>query len=59
LLQAIREKKALTDEIKDDLEQALKDFKDRWTEQTAVAARTASTVASTQATGAQTTAAGA
>ncbi len=58
LLQAIREKKALTDEIKADLEQALKDFKDRWTEETNVAARPANTVAPTQATG-QTTAAGA
>jgi F-type H+/Na+-transporting ATPase subunit alpha len=41
LLQNIREKKALTDEIKADLEQALKDFKDRWTEETKVAAQPA------------------
>jgi F-type H+-transporting ATPase subunit alpha len=52
LLSAIREKKALTDKIKADLEQALKDFRDRWTEDTAVAARLATTVASTQAAGA-------
>ena len=31
LLQAIREKKAITDEIKADLQQALSDFKDRFT----------------------------
>jgi F-type H+/Na+-transporting ATPase subunit alpha len=32
LLQNIREKKSLTDEIKADLQQALRDFKDRWRE---------------------------
>jgi F-type H+/Na+-transporting ATPase subunit alpha len=32
LLQSIREKKNLTDEIKSDLKQALTDFKDRWSE---------------------------
>ncbi len=32
LLQSIREKKSLTDEIKSDLKQALKDFKDIWNE---------------------------
>ncbi len=32
LLQAIREKKSLTDEIKSDLQQVLKDFKDTWNE---------------------------
>ncbi len=32
LLQNIREKKTLTDEIKSDLQQALKDFKDIWNE---------------------------
>jgi F-type H+/Na+-transporting ATPase subunit alpha len=32
LLQDIREKKSLTDEIKADLQQALRDFKDRWNE---------------------------
>ena len=37
VLQAIREKKALTDEIKADLEQVLKDFKERWNEETNVA----------------------
>jgi F-type H+-transporting ATPase subunit alpha len=45
LLQSIREKKAVTDEIKADLEQALKDFRERWTEETKIAARTASAVA--------------
>jgi F-type H+-transporting ATPase subunit alpha len=44
LLQAIREKKAITDEIKADLQQALKDFKDRWNEETNVAANAAATV---------------
>ncbi len=37
LLQAIREKKSLTDEIKSDLEQVLKDFKDNWAEKRASA----------------------
>ncbi|HEY3167580.1 MAG TPA: F0F1 ATP synthase subunit alpha, partial [Candidatus Binatia bacterium] len=38
LLQTIREKKAISDEIKADLEQALTDFKERWAEEaTAVA----------------------
>jgi len=55
LLQSIREKKALTDEIKADMEQALKDFKERWTEETNIAARSAATVAA-QTTGAQTAA---
>jgi len=32
VLQSLREKKAITDEIKKDLEQSLKDFKDRWAE---------------------------
>jgi F-type H+-transporting ATPase subunit alpha len=32
LLNSIREKKSLTDEIKTDLQQALKDFKDMWKE---------------------------
>src|SRR2546422_10496938 len=32
VLQKIREQKAITDEIKMDLEQSLKDFKDRWAE---------------------------
>src|ERR671939_197521 len=31
ILQALREKKAVTDEIQKDLHQSLKDFKDRWT----------------------------
>lgn len=34
LLQNIREQKSLTDEIKSDLQQALKDFKDIWNERT-------------------------
>jgi F-type H+-transporting ATPase subunit alpha len=38
LLQAIREKKAVTDEIKADLQQALGDFKQRWAEEAAAAA---------------------
>jgi len=50
LLQAIREKKALTDEIKNDLEQVMKDFRERWDEETNVSARTASAVPATQAT---------
>ena len=32
LLQSIREKKSLTEEIKKDLKQALSDFKEIWTE---------------------------
>jgi F-type H+-transporting ATPase subunit alpha len=52
LLQAIREKKAVTDEIKADLEQALKDFRERWTEETSIAARPASAAPATQATAA-------
>jgi F-type H+-transporting ATPase subunit alpha len=32
VMQEIREKKAITDEIQKDLEQSLKDFKDRWAE---------------------------
>ncbi|HEX8845741.1 MAG TPA: F0F1 ATP synthase subunit alpha [Pyrinomonadaceae bacterium] len=59
LLQAIREKRTITDEIKAELTQALKDFKERWTEETGVAARPAAGTAATQSTGAQTTAAGA
>ena len=49
LLSAIREKKALTDEIKADLEQAVADFKERWAEETNIAARPATTVASASA----------
>ena len=52
LLQSIREKKALTDDIKADLEQALKDFKERWTEEANVAARPATTVAAPATAGA-------
>jgi F-type H+-transporting ATPase subunit alpha len=37
LLQSIREKKSLTDDIKNDLGQALSDFKDRWSEETKIA----------------------
>src|SRR5215211_3448743 len=40
VLQSIREKKSLTDEIKSDLAQVLRDFKDRWAEETAVARQT-------------------
>jgi F-type H+-transporting ATPase subunit alpha len=39
VLQGIREKKNLTDDIKADLHQVLKDFKERWAEETKVAAR--------------------
>jgi F-type H+/Na+-transporting ATPase subunit alpha len=48
LLQSIRDKKSLTDEIKADLAQALKDFKDRWSEETLIARQPAS-AAPTQA----------
>jgi F-type H+-transporting ATPase subunit alpha len=41
LLHAIAEKKTLTDEIKNDLKQALTDFKDQWGETTAVSPRPA------------------
>jgi F-type H+-transporting ATPase subunit alpha len=41
LLHNIAEKKTLTDEIKNDLKQALTDFKDQWGETTAVSARPA------------------
>jgi F-type H+-transporting ATPase subunit alpha len=48
LLQAIREKKALTDAIKADMEQALKDYKERWTEETSVATARPATTAAAQ-----------
>src|SRR5437762_8674213 len=38
VLQKLREKKAITDEIQKDLEQSLKDFKDRWAEDARAAA---------------------
>src|SRR5437667_5897680 len=38
VLQEIREKKAITDDIQKDLEQSLKDFKDRWAENARAAA---------------------
>jgi F-type H+-transporting ATPase subunit alpha len=38
ILQKLREKKAITDEIQKDLEQSLKDFKDRWAENAKAAA---------------------
>jgi len=38
VLQEIREKKAITDDIQKDLEQSLKDFKDRWAEAARAAA---------------------
>jgi F-type H+-transporting ATPase subunit alpha len=59
VLQSIREKKTITDDVKNDLAQVLRDFKDRWNEETAVAGRTATGApqATTQsATTAQTTA---
>ena len=52
LLQSIREKKALTDDIKADLEQALKDFKERWNEEANAATRAATTVAAPASAGA-------
>ncbi|MDX6272151.1 MAG: F-type H+/Na+-transporting ATPase subunit alpha [Acidobacteriota bacterium] len=64
LLQRIREKKALTDDIKADLKQALTDFKDNWNmnDSAAVATTGAQTPAATTSTAtkpaAQTTAAG-
>jgi F0F1-type ATP synthase alpha subunit len=45
LLHSIAEKKTLTDEIKNDLKQALTDFKDQWGETTVVAARPAASAA--------------
>jgi F-type H+-transporting ATPase subunit alpha len=55
LLQNIREKQSLTDDIKADLAQALADFKDRWGEETIVARQHASAAPSqaTTAAGAQ------
>ena len=41
ILQKVREKKAITDEIQKDLEQSLKDFKDRWAENARAAAAVA------------------
>ena len=41
ILQKMREKKAISDEIQQDLEQSLKDFKDRWTENARAAAAAA------------------
>ncbi|HVG33259.1 MAG TPA: F0F1 ATP synthase subunit alpha [Pyrinomonadaceae bacterium] len=49
VLQSIREKKSLTDDIKNDLAQVLGDFKERWKEETSVAQR--STATSGNATG--------
>ncbi|MGB9182210.1 MAG: F0F1 ATP synthase subunit alpha, partial [Pyrinomonadaceae bacterium] len=54
VLQSIREKKSITDDIKSDLTQVLRDFKERWNEETQIAARPASTAATTgQAASAQ------
>jgi len=39
LLQKIREKKAVDDEVKADLQQALADFKQRWAEEAAAVAK--------------------
>jgi F-type H+-transporting ATPase subunit alpha len=58
LLSDIREKKSLTDEIKADLGTVIKDFKDRWNEETLIARQTpssdtpASTTTSPDSTGA-------
>src|SRR3954453_23837726 len=57
VLPGIREKKQLDDALKADLQQALKDFKDRWAEETNVATRSAAN-ATAQTSGAQTTATG-
>ncbi len=63
LLSNLREKKAITDDIKADMSQALKDFKDRWSEETLVArnAPASADMAATQpaAVPAETTIAGA
>ncbi|MBV9959207.1 MAG: F0F1 ATP synthase subunit alpha, partial [Acidobacteria bacterium] len=48
VLQNIREKKSLTDEIKAELTQVLTDFKDRWNEETQLSVRTPATAATTQ-----------
>jgi F-type H+-transporting ATPase subunit alpha len=45
LLHSIAEKKTLTDEIKNDLKQALTDFKDQWGETTVVSSRPAAAAA--------------
>jgi F-type H+-transporting ATPase subunit alpha len=45
LLSSIREKKSLTDDIKTDLTTILKDFKDRWNEETLVARQKPSSAA--------------
>jgi F-type H+-transporting ATPase subunit alpha len=49
VLQNIREKKSLTDEIKAELTQVLTDFKDRWNEETQLAVQTSASAAKTQA----------
>ncbi len=49
LLQSIREKKSLSDDIKSDLEQALKDFKEGWKERTSSTSGTAAGVTTTTA----------
>ncbi|HYG09547.1 MAG TPA: hypothetical protein VD835_06205, partial [Pyrinomonadaceae bacterium] len=63
LLQRIREKKALTDDIKADLKQALTDFKDNWSMNDSAAVATTGAqktpaATSTATPAAQTTAAG-
>jgi len=60
VLQSIREKKTLTDDIKNDLAQVLGDFKERWKEETTVTQRSSSAAATAdlQATIPSTTAAG-
>jgi F-type H+-transporting ATPase subunit alpha len=58
LLQRIREKKALTDDIKADLKQALTDFKDNWNLNDSTAVATTGTPAAAS-TATQTNAAGA
>ncbi len=59
LLSDIREKKSLTDEIKGELTTVLKDFKDRWNEETVIARQSSAASVATSPDGstpAQTTA---
>ncbi|HEV2911975.1 MAG TPA: F0F1 ATP synthase subunit alpha [Pyrinomonadaceae bacterium] len=50
VLQSIRDKKSITDDIKNDLSQVLRDFKDRWSEETAVAGSSSVGVSAPHAT---------
>jgi F-type H+-transporting ATPase subunit alpha len=46
LLSSIREKKTITDEIKAEMAQTLKDFQDRWSEETVISPRSSEAAAS-------------